>query len=84
MKNWHVLSIAMLVFMGVQRFLYKVSAERVCDTAWATFSFMATVTVLSILFFLSLRQTLTDVRMLLLTAGKGRRTADYSLVTTDP
>jgi drug/metabolite transporter (DMT)-like permease len=69
MKNWYVLSIAALVLMGVQRFLYKVSAERECDTAWTTFSFMATVTVLSAVFFLSLKQTLTDARMLLLTAG---------------
>jgi drug/metabolite transporter (DMT)-like permease len=69
MKNWYVLSIAALVLMGVQRFLYKVSAERECDTAWTTFSFMATVTVLSAVFFLSLRETLTDTRLLLLTAG---------------
>jgi len=69
MKNWYVLSIAALVLMGVQRFLYKVSAERECDTAWTTFSFMATVTVLSVVFFLSRRETLTDARMLLLTAG---------------
>ena len=69
MKNWYVLSIAALVLMGVQRFLYKVSAERECDTAWTTFSFMATVTVLSVIFFLSRRETLTDARMLLLTAG---------------
>jgi drug/metabolite transporter (DMT)-like permease len=69
MKNWYLLSIAALVLMGVQRFLYKVSAERECDTAWTTFSFMATVTVLSVVFFLSRRETLTDARMLLLTAG---------------
>jgi len=69
MKNWYVLSIAALVLMGVQRFLYKVSAEREYDTAWTTFSFMATVTVLSVVFFLSRRETLTDARMLLLTAG---------------
>ena len=69
MKNWYVLSIAALVLMGVQRFLYKVSAEREYDTAWTTFSFMATVTVLSVIFFLSRRETLTDARMLFLTAG---------------
>jgi uncharacterized membrane protein len=69
MTNWYVLSIAALVLMGVQRFLYKVSAERECDTAWTTFSFMATVTVLSAAFFLSLGETPTDTGMLLLTAG---------------
>jgi drug/metabolite transporter (DMT)-like permease len=69
MKSWYALSIAALLLMGVQRFLYKVSAERRCDTAWTTFSFMATVTVLSAVFFLSLGETLTETRMLLLTAG---------------
>ena len=69
MRNWYVLSIVALVLMGVQRFLYKVSAERECDTAWTTFSFMATVTVLSVVFFLSLKESVSDARMLLLTAG---------------
>jgi uncharacterized membrane protein len=55
--------------MGVQRFLYKVSAERECNTAWTTFSLMATVTVLSVVFFLSLKESVYDARMLLLTAG---------------
>jgi drug/metabolite transporter (DMT)-like permease len=69
MRNWYVLSIVALVLMGVQRFLYKVSAERECNTAWTTFSFMATVTVLSVVFFLSLKESVSDARMLLLTAG---------------
>ena len=69
MRNWYVLSIVALVLMGVQRFLYKVSAEKECDTAWTTFSFMATVTVLSAVFFLALKGSVSDARMLLLTAG---------------
>lgn len=69
MTNWYVLSIVALVLMGAQRFLYKVSAERKCDTAWTTFSFMATVTVLSVVFFVSLQETVSDASMLLLTAG---------------
>lgn len=69
MRNWYVLSIVALVLMGVQRFLYKVCAERECDTAWTTFSFMATVTVLSAVFFLALKGSVSDARMLLLTAG---------------
>ena len=68
MTNWYVLSIVALVLMGMQRFLYKVSAERKCHTAWTTFSFMATVTVLSVLFFLSLKEPVSDTRMLILTA----------------
>ena len=69
MRNWYVLSIVALVLMGVQRFLYKVCAEKECDTAWTTFSFMTTVTVLSALFFFTLKESVSDARMLLLTAG---------------
>lgn len=49
-ENWYVLSIIALLFMGTQRFLYKVSAQRGCNTAWTTFSFMGTVTILSSVF----------------------------------
>jgi len=69
MTNWYVLSIVALVLMGVQRFLYKVSAERECNTVWTTFSFMATVTILSAGSFLALKESVSDARMLLLTAG---------------
>jgi drug/metabolite transporter (DMT)-like permease len=69
MRNWYVLSIVALVLMGVQRFLYKVSAEKECSTAWTTFSFMATVTVLSAVFFISFKESVSDVSMLILTAG---------------
>lgn len=69
MTNWYLLSIVALVLMGVQRFLYKVSAERECNTAWTAFSFMTTVAVLSTACFLSLKETVTDAGMLLLTAG---------------
>jgi drug/metabolite transporter (DMT)-like permease len=68
MRNWYVLSIVALVLMGVQRFLYKVSAERECSTVWTTFSFMATVTVLSAVFFFSLKESVSGARMLVLTA----------------
>ncbi len=69
MRNWYVLSIVALVLMGVQRFLYKVSAEKECSTAWTTFSFMATVTVLSAVFFFSFKESVSDPSMLILTAG---------------
>jgi drug/metabolite transporter (DMT)-like permease len=52
MDNWYTLAIIALILMGTQRFLYKVSAEKNCNTAWTTFSFMATVALLSsVLFF---------------------------------
>jgi len=51
--------------MGTQRFLYKVSAEKRCNTAWTTFSFMATVAVLSSILFLVLEETVTNLQFLL-------------------
>jgi len=53
MDNWYTLAIIAVILMGTQSFLYKVSAERNCNTAWTTFSFMATVALLSsVVFFL--------------------------------
>lgn len=68
MATWYVFSLAALVLLGMQRFLYKVSAERNCPTPWTTFSFMATVTVLSALCFLALRESISDPWMLVVTA----------------
>ncbi|MBN2297637.1 MAG: EamA family transporter [Deltaproteobacteria bacterium] len=54
MKSWYILAITALMLFGIERFLYKVSAERRCNTAWTMFSFMTTVAVISTtLFFLS-------------------------------
>jgi len=68
MTTWYAFSLAALVLLGMQRFLYKVSAERKCPTPWTTFSFMATVTVLSAICFLALKESISDSRMLLVTA----------------
>jgi len=51
-ETWYFFALGALVLMGVQRFLYKVSAERKCNTAWTTFAFMGTVAVLSAAIFL--------------------------------
>ncbi len=68
MSNWYILSITALVLMGTQRFLYKVSAERGCHTAWTTLVFMATVAVVSTLFFLASEESVPDVTNLALIA----------------
>jgi drug/metabolite transporter (DMT)-like permease len=68
MDNWYFLSIIALFFMGTQRFLYKVSAERGCNTAWTTFVFMTTVTGLSLLFLIFLNKPLGKLDTLLLFA----------------
>jgi uncharacterized membrane protein len=55
--NWYLPSLLALLLLGIQRFFYKVAAERRCSTAWVTFSFMTTVMVLSTaIFFIQKRQ----------------------------
>ena len=66
--SWYFFSIVALFLMGTQRFLYKVSAERGCNTAWTTFSFMATVTVLSFVGYLIIRPAIPDISALCLIA----------------
>jgi drug/metabolite transporter (DMT)-like permease len=51
MTGWFPFAVAALLLMGTQRFLYKVAVERNCDTALTTFSFMATVTAISVAAF---------------------------------
>jgi drug/metabolite transporter (DMT)-like permease len=69
MTSWYVLSIIALILMGTQRFLYKVSAERKCHTAWTTFSFMATVSLLSSGAFALSGEALANRRELVLIAA---------------
>lgn len=54
--------------MGTQRFLYKVSAQRGCNSALTTFTFMGTVTVLSTIFFFASHEPLTPIPFLLMIA----------------
>jgi drug/metabolite transporter (DMT)-like permease len=51
MDNWYLLSLAALLLLGSQRFLYKIAAEKGCSSALTTTIFMATVTVLSAMAF---------------------------------
>jgi drug/metabolite transporter (DMT)-like permease len=66
MQNWFLLTLMALLLFGIQRFLYKVSAERNCNTAWTTFAFMGTVTILSTLSYIALGQSINNLRFLLL------------------
>jgi drug/metabolite transporter (DMT)-like permease len=47
MNSWYFPALLALLLLGIQRFFYKVSAENKYPTEWVTFSFMATVTLLS-------------------------------------
>ena len=64
--NWYVLSLISLIFMGTQRFLYKVSAQRGCNTAWTTFTFMGTVAILSVIFLFFSPEPISGIPFLLL------------------
>ena len=48
-----MLSIIAMLCYGMNSFLYKVSAEKRCNTAWTTFSFTITVAILSFIFFIA-------------------------------
>ncbi|MFH1490368.1 MAG: EamA family transporter [Pseudomonadota bacterium] len=62
--NWYTYSLLALILLGSQRFLYKVSAERNCNTGLTTFTFMTTVTILSIIFFFILGEPVGNIKML--------------------
>ena len=64
--NWYFLSLTALLLMGSQRFLYKVSAERGCNTGWTTLVFMATVAVLSSLIFFVAEDPVPNISTLFL------------------
>jgi drug/metabolite transporter (DMT)-like permease len=66
MENWYILTLIALILFGIQRFLYKVSAKRNCNTAWTTFAFMGTVAILSTFFFLLHDQRISDFKYLFL------------------
>lgn len=66
MSQWYVCALLALVLLGVQRFLYKVSAEKRCNTAWTSCAFMATVTLLSAAFLLIRKPALSDILLLLI------------------
>ena len=68
MENWHTFATIALLFLGVQRFLYKVSAERRCNSAWTSFSFMATVALLSTILFFALDEKVRNLGFLLFIA----------------
>lgn len=67
-SNWYTFAVMALFFMGIQRFLYKVSAERKCNTAWTTFAFMATVALSSSILFIVLKESASNIPYLLFIA----------------
>jgi len=57
-----------LLLLGFQRFLYKVAAEKNCNTALTSFSFMGTVALVSSCLFVARHETVTNLYFLLFIA----------------
>lgn len=68
MEQWYTFAIIALFLIGIQRFLYKVSAERRCNSAWTSFSFMGTVAFSSTVLFFALDETVPNIGFLLFVA----------------
>lgn len=66
--NWYLLSMIAFFFMGTQRFLYKVSAQQGCNSAWTTSSFMGTVTILSAVFLCLSHEPVSAIPFLIVVA----------------
>ena len=66
MGSWYLYSLIALLLMGSQRFLYKVTAEKRCNSALTTALFMGTVTLLSAVSYFSGDTPPSDFRVLLL------------------
>lgn len=65
MISWYFSALLALLLMGIQRFFYKVAAEKKYPTEWVTFSFMATVTLLSAGIYFFQQRHEPDIRYLL-------------------
>jgi len=68
MMNWFFLTLVCFFLYGIQRFLYKVSAERNCNTAWTTLSFMGTVALMSGVLWFASDEALKNLTWLLVLA----------------
>ena len=66
--NWFSLTVICLFLYGIQRFLYKVSAERNCNTAWTTLSFMGTVALMSTFLWFNSDEVLKNLPWLFILA----------------
>jgi drug/metabolite transporter (DMT)-like permease len=68
MSSWFWCSLIAFFLMGIQGFLYKVAAERRCDTARTTFVFMSTVAILSSILWVYLREPVGNLTALIILA----------------
>jgi drug/metabolite transporter (DMT)-like permease len=67
-NSWFWYSLATFFLMGFQGFLYKVAAEKRCDTVQTTFVFMATVAILSFSLWMYLGEPVGNLSALIILA----------------
>jgi drug/metabolite transporter (DMT)-like permease len=68
MPHWYLYSVIALLLMGSQRFLYKVTAEKRCNTALTSALFMGTVTLFSVSVHITSGAPTSNFKILLLLA----------------
>jgi drug/metabolite transporter (DMT)-like permease len=68
MQEYLLYTFIALFAFGLQTFLYKVSAARKCNTALTTLSFMITVSILSLFFWVYTKQPLGNIKYLIIFA----------------
>ncbi|HUW22160.1 MAG TPA: DMT family transporter [Candidatus Bathyarchaeia archaeon] len=66
--SWYLLSLSALLFFGLQKFLFKVAAEKKSSTRITNFYFMITVAVLSFIFFFLFSRKFMNLKQLILFA----------------
>lgn len=66
MSSWFFYSLVAFFLMGLQGFLYKVAAEKRCNTAKTTFIFMTTVAILSYIFWAYLKEPIGNLPALII------------------
>ncbi len=64
MINWLSLALFSTLFFGIQNFLFQVAAKRKCNSAWVTFSFMLTTTILAAIAFFFQEATVNKIGIL--------------------
>ncbi len=68
MQQYLIFTFIALFAFGIQTFLYKVSAARKCNTAKTTLSFMMTVSILGLIFWVYTKQPIGNIKFLILFA----------------
>lgn len=66
--TWFWYSLLAFILMGLQGFLYKVAAEKHCDTVLTTFVFMSTVSILSFALWIYFREPAGNFAALIILA----------------